>query len=220
MRKILLNLLIFGLYFIYEYIAIVILQEFGINYTNLDLGKKAIISFLINLLFILLLLFVYKKELKKDAIDFKDNYKKYISTYIIYYVVGIILMGASNVILQHITNLKISGNESAVRELISVAPLYMFFSTVIYAPYVEELIFRKSIRNIVKNKYLFIIISGFIFGILHIIDFKNYKEILMGIPYIIMGIDFAYIYYKSNNIFTTMTLHIIHNLILFTITLL
>ena len=219
MRKILLNLLIFGLYFIYEYIAIVVLQLFGINYTSLDLSKKVIISFLINLLFIILLLFVYRKELKKDTIDFKNNYKKYISTYIIYYVVGIILMGASNVILQLITNLKISGNESQVRELISAAPLYMFFSTVIYAPFVEELIFRKSIRNIVKNKYLFIIISGFIFGILHIIDFNNYKEILMGIPYIIMGIDFAYIYYKSNNIFTTMSLHIIHNLILFIITI-
>ena len=43
---------------------------------------------------------------------------------------------------------------------------------------------------------------------------EGINEILMGIPYIIMGLDFAYIYAKTKNIFTTMTLHSIHNLTL------
>jgi membrane protease YdiL (CAAX protease family) len=95
----------------------------------------------------------------------------------------------------------------------------MIFSSVIYAPFVEEIIFRKSIKNVIKNPYIFIIISGFLFGILHINDYKNFSEILMGIPYIIMGLDFAYIYHKTNNIFTTMTFHFCHNLILLLIQL-
>ena len=69
----------------------------------------------------------------------------------------------------------------------------------------------------VKNKYVFIILSGLIFGILHISDYTNATEILFGIPYVIMGIDFAYIYYKTDNIFTTMSYHMMHNLILLVI---
>ena len=124
-------------------------------------------------------------------------------------------MAGSNLILQKITGLELSGNESTLRELIKSIPMYMGFSTVLYAPFVEEIIFRKSIRNVTKNKKIFVLLSGFIFGILHITSFSNIKEIIMGIPYIIMGIDFAVIYVKSNNIFTTMIFHLFHNLILF-----
>ena len=58
--------------------------------------------------------------------------------------------------------------------------------------------------------------SGLIFGLIHVVGTGNegINEILMGIPYIIMGLDFAYIYAKTKNIFTTMTLHSIHNLTL------
>ena len=124
-------------------------------------------------------------------------------------------MGISNVFLQHITHLEMSGNEESIRLLINKIPLYMAFSSIIYAPFIEEIIFRKTIKNVIKNKYIFIIISGFVFGIVHVTNYKDLSEILMSIPYIIMGIDFAYIYYKTNNIFTTMTFHLCHNLILF-----
>ena len=95
----------------------------------------------------------------------------------------------------------------------------MSIISVITAPIIEEFIFRKSFKNIFKLKYLFIIISGFIFGILHVADFSNISQILLGIPYILMGIDFAYIYYKTDNLFVTLTFHSAHNLVLLIIQL-
>ena len=172
-----------------------------------------------NFIYIVFLFFVYKGEIKKDLEDFKEKHNSYLSKYLSYYLIGILLMGLSNIILQYFTKLDMSGNEKEVRELIKILPTYMIFSSVIYAPFVEEIIFRKSIKNVIKNPYIFIIISGFLFGILHINDYKNFSEILMGIPYIIMGLDFAYIYHKTNNIFTTMTFHFCHNLILLLIQL-
>ena len=124
-------------------------------------------------------------------------------------------MAFSNIILQYITKLELSGNEENIRLLIKKYPLYIAFSSIIYAPFVEEIVFRKIIKNIIDKKYIFIVLSGLVFGALHISDYSNINQILMGIPYIIMGIDFAYIYYKTNNIFTTMTFHLCHNLILF-----
>ena len=215
MKKILKNILIFISYLLYEYIFIIILNYFGINYSSLSIKNKFIIILTTNILFCIFLFFAYKKEIKEDFDNYKKNYKEYLSKYFIYYIIGVLLMGISNIIIQKTTNIEISGNEDLIRKYIKIAPSYMLFSSIIYAPFVEEIIFRKSIRNIMDKKWIFIILSGVIFGVLHISDYTNINEIIMGIPYIIMGIDFAYIYYKTNNIFTTMTFHLCHNLILF-----
>lgn len=217
MKKIIKNILIFISYFIFSYFVIALLQEFNFDITKFSFNKRIIILGIIDFIYIILMLFIYRKEIIIDIKDFKKNYKEYLSKYVLVYMVGVILMGIINILLTQITKIELSGNEEGIRMLIKEVPLYMFFSTVIYAPIIEELIFRKSIRNIFKNKYIFIIISGVIFGVLHISDFSNINEILFGIPYIIMGIDFAYIYYKTNNIFTTMSFHMIHNLLLITI---
>ena len=219
MKKIIKNILIFISYFVYEYLFIAILEAFGINYSNLKYNNKVLLVFTFYVIYLLFIIFMYRKELIEDIHDFKKNYKKYLNKYVALYFLGVLLMAVSNLILQKITNLEISGNEENVRALISKVPLFMAFSSVIYAPFIEEMIFRKSIKNIINNKYVFIILSGIIFGALHISNFRDFNQILMGIPYIIMGIDFAYIYYKTNNIFTTMTFHLCHNLILFTLQL-
>lgn len=217
MRKIIKNILIFILYLAFDGIIVSLFYINGIDYKKLPLINKVITAFISNLLLIGLIFFFYKDEIKEDFYDFKERHN--LSKYVWIYVLGVFLMGISNILIQRLTNISIGGNEEKIRLLIKEVPLYIFFSSVIYAPFVEEMIFRKCIRNIFNNKYLFIIISGFTFGILHISDFKSIGEILMGIPYIIMGIDFAYIYYKTDNIYTTMVFHLCHNLILFLIQL-
>ena len=220
MKKYVKNIMTFLFYFFYQYLFIEILMLFNINYFNLNFSNKVLYLLISNFIFIIILILLFKDELKKDLIDFKKNHKKYITSNIWLYLFGIFLMGLSNYILQIITKLEISGNEESVRELISKAPIYMFFSTIIFAPIVEELIFRKTIRNIISKKYLYIIIAGLIFGVLHISDYTDINQLLMGIPYALMGFVFAYIYYRTDNIFTTMFFHLIHNLILFIIQIL
>jgi len=220
MKKILKNILIFISYFIFDITIKAIISLLGINYMSFNYDQKMLTTFIISIFYLLIILFLYRKELFIDLKDFKNNYKKYISKYIIIYLIGVLLMIIGNTIISKITNQSLSGNEIEIRERITNYPLIMIFSTIIYAPIIEEIIFRKSIKNIFKNKYLFIIISGLIFGILHITNFKDLNEILYSIPYIIIGLDFAYIYYKTNNIFTTITFHFCHNLILLIIQLL
>ena len=218
-KKIIINLVTFFMYFVYEYLFIAIFQLFNLDFYKLDTIGRIIFLSITNIVFMVTLFFIYKKELQKDWKDFLKNNKEYLKKYVIYYMLGVILMGFSNVIIQELTNTSISGNEETVRNYIKLYPIYMSFTSLLYAPFVEEMIFRKSIRNIIDNKIIFIILSGVIFGALHISDFTDIKQVLLGIPYILMGLDFAYIYYKTNNIFTTMTFHIIHNFILLSIQL-
>ena len=211
---------IFLSYFFYEFIMITILALFNINYFTLNYMTKIYITCITNALYMIFLIFMYKKELKEDIQDFKKNYKSYLLKYIGLYILGVFLMMISNIVIGHFIGTSVSNNEIELRKLINDYPIYMFLSTCIFAPFIEEMIFRKTVKKILINKYAFIIISGLIFGALHITDFTDYKQLLLGISYIIMGIDFAYIYHKTNNIFTTMTFHFMHNLILFIIQIL
>ena len=106
MKKIIRNILIFLSYFLYDAVFIIIADSFGFDYFKLSNEKKILFSTITSFLFIIFLIFVYKDEIKKDINDFKENGKKYISKYFTYYVIGVILMGVTNLIIQSITKCK------------------------------------------------------------------------------------------------------------------
>ena len=123
-----------------------------------------------------------------------------------------IIMMISNIIISLFTN-NLAANEQAVREMIDKYPLYMAFQVMLYAPISEEIIFRKSIDKIFKNKYLYIFISGLIFGGLHVISsITSLVDCLYLLPYCSLGFVFALLYKNTNNnIFSTITAHAFHN---------
>lgn len=183
-----------------------------IDYNNMNLTQKVIAMFSADLIFLIIIIAIYFKTLKKD---FKSFFKVFLNNFEFafkYYILGVIVMIISNLIIVFLINNSIAGNEEAVRNSIDLAPLYMLFSVSIYAPITEELIFRKGIRDIIKNKYIYVLASGFIFGFLHIAsNITTPLDYLYLIPYSSLGIAFAYTYYKSNNIFSTMIMHSMHN---------
>lgn len=219
MNKLFKYILILLSYFCYNVLFRMVAYSFNINYYSMDTKGKIIFTIITSFIYLLFIIFIYRKELLNELKAFKHDAKNHLLNNILIYLAGILLMGISNIILTKITNYNLAGNEMQVREYINKYPLYMIYSSIIFAPLIEELIFRKTIKKIFKYKYLFIIISGLIFGILHISNFKDINEILFSIPYIIMGIDFAYIYYKTDNIFTTISFHLLHNLVLLIIQL-
>ncbi len=214
-NKLIKNCFMFLFYFIYEIIPLSILSLLNIDTNNWSNVTKNIYLISTSLIYLIFVIIVYKDELRIDLSNFKKNGLNLFIKFLPIYIIGILAMGISNSILYKITGIEMSNNEQSVREYIKLFPIYMSFSTVIYAPIVEEITFRKTFKNIINNKYLFIIISGIIFGLIHITsDSSNFNDFLLSIPYMLMGIDLAFIYYKSNNIFTTITIHSFHNFIL------
>ena len=90
----------------------------------------------------------------------------------------------------------------------------MLYQTVFYAPLSEELIFRRSFKDVFKNKYIYVLISGLVFGGMHVISSaSSMSDFLYIIPYSALGIAFALLYYDTDNIFTTISMHSLHNLL-------
>lgn len=208
-------LLLLGMAF-FPYIP---LKIFNIQYDKFSMTMKAIYTFLCDLGYIFILFLIYKDKIIKD---FKDYVKKIGSNLELafkYYFIGLIIMIVSNLIITLFFSNATAGNEEAVRNMIDQVPLYMIFSVSIYAPFVEEIIFRHSIKNavlcygdnkIIKGIYIFI--SGFIFAALHILgQTTNAIDYIYIIPYLSLGIAFAALYAKTDNIFSSISVHMLHN---------
>lgn len=95
----------------------------------------------------------------------------------------------------------------------------MLLVTSICGPIVEELIYRKAIFNIFndKPKWLPIIVSILAFAIPHMISTTGVGAlsfIVISIPYLFAGTMLAFAYeYSGRNVYVTMIMHFINNLV-------
>ena len=153
----------------------------------------------------------------------KEDYKKYINTKdsfktsLKYWLKGFGLMYISNLILVlFVFKGKIATNEELNREILSKVPLIGFLEVSLVAPFVEELIFRFGLRKFIgKNKY-FPIITALVFGGLHAVTgITSWMDLLYTIPYGALGYVFGLSYNETDNIFTSMVSHSVHNTVSF-----
>ena len=105
-----------------------------------------------------------------------------------------------------------SANDETIRELFKIMPLYIILEAALIAPLTEELVFRQSIRYMIKNKWIFIITSGLVFGFMHILtSLESLADFLYIIPYSVPGCFFAYMLYEEDNVLVPISFHMIHN---------
>jgi len=194
---------------------------FHLDIANFKTIYKIIYLISCDLVFMFIIYILYHKSLNKN---FKDYFKKFITNFeesFKYYFIGLIVMLVSNLTIALFFSEATAGNEELVRTYIDNYPLYMIFSVAIYAPFIEEMIFRKSIKDIFLlkhnnklTKYLYILTSGLVFGGMHLLgQITNPLDWLYIIPYSALGIAFAALYYKTDNIFSTIAIHCLHNTI-------
>ncbi|MBR1385624.1 MAG: CPBP family intramembrane metalloprotease [Bacilli bacterium] len=164
----------------------------------------------------LMLFLLFKNDIIKDFNSFKKNIREISDVVIKYWLLGFFLMIISNLIIGFFSPVSKATNEEAVRSIIYSTPVMAFFITCILAPFTEEIIFRKSIKDAISRKWFFILISGFVFGALHVIgEIESLYGLLYIIPYSSLGLAFATIYYETDNIFANILAHLIHNTLSF-----
>ena len=210
MEKVKHIIIFFSVFVLYLFLNI----EFSLLVSNLNLSNH-LYSTLIKVggqLFIAFtLILIYYKDFIKDKDDFNKNGKSIIKTSLKYWVVGLLIMIFTNAII-NIAVGAIADNEAINRSVLSKNYIYAIISMVLVAPICEEIIFRLAIGKFINNKYIYPIISGLVFGYAHIIG-SHGLEYLYIIPYAALGISFACLYKKTNNIFSTISMHILHNLV-------
>lgn len=160
--------------------------------------------------------YIYRKDLKRDFKSFKENYKIILFTTIKYWVIGTIIMIISSNIIK-IMGITPNVNQETNIELLKKYPIAETICSVAFAPLIEELVYRCSLKKALNNKHIFAILTGIIFGLVHVLSsIKGTNDLIMLtylIPFSAVGIAFGYAYHKTNNIYGTIIIHSIHNII-------
>ena len=167
---------------------------------------------LLYLTMFILMISVFAKQLKHDFKIFKEYFKEYFSLILKTWLKSLVVLMIIGIIIQLFTNTIQSNNQETLQKMFNVYPLFVAFLAMIYAPFTEELLFRGVFRKFIKSKYLFIIISGVAFGLLHVIDdSKTLAEFSYIIVYSSLGMFLASLYYKTNNLFSNILFHFMQN---------
>lgn len=144
----------------------------------------------------------FKEDIKKSKINFIRNF-----TYSLFvmFIVGIALTS-----IEEITFLI---GKKTIDEIFSIEPtIDLLIGTIIFAPFIEELFFRKSIYIYIMdnmkddrfNKYIFLIFSTLTFASLH----PPMHKIIFVIP---IGLGLSVIYLYTKNFVYTWLMHFIYN---------
>lgn len=209
-------ILVILIYFLYQgNFLISIGNLLGFNIRELDKTLRIFFLVLNDLIYIIALLLIFKNDIKSGIKDLKENFNKRLTISLNCWMIGCLIMATSSFIIGLILNKEVSGNEQLVRESIKLAPFYMLFSCSIVAPIFEEMVFRKALNMLIKPKWIFILVSGLGFGLLHILgSYTSILDFLYIIPYGAIGTAFAYLLTKTKNITLPIIIHMIHNTIL------
>lgn len=179
-------------------------------------GSKIITKFWMLIVFYVVILSlmigVFYKQLIHDFKIFKSYFKEYFVLILKTWGKALVLIMITTIIIQIITNTTQANNQIALQNSFNSNPVFIAILAMFYAPIAEELMFRGVFRKFIKNKKLFVIVSGVVFGLMHVIDdSKTLAEFSYVVVYSILGMYLAGIYAKTNNLCTNIFMHFMQN---------
>lgn len=195
-------------------LAIIIRQAFNLS--------EDISSFIGNVIYLIGLIIYFRKMFKEKLKDYFKNFTNYFGKSLKYWGIGLLVMIVTNLILNYLVFPgQIATNEEVNRTYLEMNKIIGFIQIVFMAPLAEEMIFRFSIRKITDHKKWYPILSALVFGLPHALTgITTPLELLYTIPYGALGYAFAALYNDTDNIWTNISMHMLHNAVVYIIIIL
>ena len=156
------SIFIITLYFIWPSIISIFLNKFNTQ-------SDEITKFILNTLLLIFIVLTYRKEVLNNLkkISFKNIIFLFISLMIIQVLtnlISVLILGVDKHII----------NSGLLKEYLNNQPLLASFSLILIYPIIETLVFNKSLKDIINNKWAFIICSSLFFWFVNLLAF-NFK---------------------------------------------
>lgn len=216
-KKLITSILVILLYFMWPSIVNLPLQLCNIDFEKIATTNTPIFQLVYNMAFnillMIILLIIYRKSFGEFIKDFKINYKKHLLTILKYLGFTIVAVFASYAIKTLVFGIEeVAENDMILYNYFKQIPPLMIFMTVIYYPIVEELVFNHTIKVLIKNKWLYIIISSLFFWYFNIAFIGiNYVSIVSSFYYFAIALLRAYAYHKTNNLLVPIGIKMLYN---------
>ena len=180
---------------------LVIISYFALPYVIALISKSNLIDIMLYLLYAFILIFLYKQVFISDFKDIKKNWKKYLMRMLISIVLIFVSMVLINLIVGVLFNVKgTSENDFSLLTTFKENSLIVVLLTCIYYPLVEGIIFRKSVRDIIDNKWFFIMFSAIFYFFFNIVyTSMSFNNIMSSVCYLSTMMIVSHFYWKTNN---------------------
>lgn len=187
----------------------------------LSINNDIAISFVADMIYLVFVVLLYKDDIKMGMdVYHKDNAFKSRALKVICWI---IIIGAAN-ILGQILQIGLSGVHETPNNVavLSLPYVYALFKTIIFSSIAEELVVKKSIRDVVDNNILFIITSTLIYSAMNVAytNLTGLELLANTIHYALFAIVTGVLYIKNkDNIYIVMVVKLLYTLIPLTIML-
>ena len=145
------NIILFGtLFIIYlfkDLFYLVPMKLLNINFQTLSTNQQLLLKTFSSFIIIIIVIIIYRKYLKEKIIDYKNHFQEYFDIGIVYWLIGLSGMALFNFLIARFTPIHQANNEAMVQEMLQKSPLLVFISATLLAPFLEEMLFRKTIRK-------------------------------------------------------------------------
>ncbi|MHB8097663.1 MAG: CPBP family intramembrane glutamic endopeptidase [Erysipelotrichaceae bacterium] len=203
-----------GYFLVYPMILFVILSVFGIDSWLYD-GKADTIY---SIIMLVVSIYFTKDLLLRSINELADNPGKVFKTIIT--TLPMMLLGSIvlNYLITTFTGQAEAQNQTEIIGLFEQAPYLIIIQALLYAPIVEEIMFRGLVfGGLSKKSMVFaVIVSSSLFGLAHVYNSilsGNFADLWFFPTYALLGYFLNRAYIKSGSIVSSMALHFLNNAI-------
>lgn len=208
---------IFFYSYVLQYIPFILFHANVSDYQG-NTGLALLLSTFSSLIVFGIILCMYRNDIRKELGVFFQKFRYNIGIGLACWGAGLLMMFTANLFFIIVFHSEGANNEIIVRSMMHEGPIVMLLNAVFLAPFIEEFVFRKTLKDIISKPVIYIISSFLAFGIAHVYGMaSSWMDWLYVIPYGVLGGAFALAYTKTNTVFTSITFHMIHNLLVFMI---
>lgn len=196
-----LSLLVFN--YLSVAVVLIMMLVFKMDFSDNNYFNLSLLNFVASLAIVIVILLINFNLVKDGIKKAKETYKtsvvlKFLKNVIVVTLTLYLVRFAASYVSSLLASIfKLESttidNQTMIESLLGSAPAMMIISACLLAPISEELLFRGAIKGAIKNKRVFITVSGITFGLAHITDsFLFIFEILL------IGILLSYLWGKEN----------------------
>lgn len=167
---------------------------------------SSIVELILGCILAFIAVFLFRKDLKRQFFEF---FKK---KYYLYVLLGFIVNLGLSYVASIITTLiggGVSANEQYITNSLTYAPILMSTLAVIIAPLNEELVFRYSVSKLTGFRWWGFLLCSLPFALIHVVS----GDLINVIPYVAMALVFTAFYFKTKNIWVSIGIHFLNNLL-------
>lgn len=183
----------------------------------LNIKNSIITMFAGDVFFLFMVMILYWKEMKESLINLDKSKKKFIFKIL----KGVVILFVVNLVAGMVSEMiaPISSADDNTKSIYSLSELsftYTLFKTLFFGVIAEELLFKQSIRSIIPNNVLFIVISSLLYAVMNVIygDLNSPYLLTDALSYFAVSATLAIIYVRNNdNIVLVMFVKLFYNLI-------